>query len=365
MSYSLYVHIPYCRSRCQYCDFYTTAAAGVPEAYVQALLRQFDAMAPKDEQGAPLPPGTVYFGGGTPSLLAPGQVERLLAVFGPAPGAEVTLEANPDSAAPQSLAAWRRAGVNRLSLGVQSARDESLRALGRRHTAAGAREALRNARKAGFDTISGDIMLALPGYTREEFDETLQLLAEEGAAHISAYLLKIEQDTPFGRKPPAGLPDTEEAADFYLYAAERLERAGYAQYEISNFARPGRAGRHNLVYWNCEDYLGLGPAAHSCMEKQRFSVPPDAAAYIAGGALPRAEGECTAEDYIMLRLRLAEGLRQDELQRRWGVRLTQRQAALLDKLAAGGLARRTEDGWALTPRGMLVQNSVLAQLLAE
>ena len=260
MSLGLYLHIPYCFSKCRYCDFYSRPGElGVPDAYVDALLRELHRFAPD----APLRPDTLYFGGGTPSLLTPAQAERLIRAAEPVPGAEITLEANPETVTEESLRGFRAAGVNRISFGVQSARDTQLRTLGRPHNAKQARAAFAAARRAGFENISGDIMLALPHYTQAEFDETLELIEKGGATHISAYLLKIEPDSAFGKHPPEGLPTGDEAADFYLYAVEQLEHHGYRQYEISNFAKPGYEGRHNLIYWDCGDYLGLGPAAHS------------------------------------------------------------------------------------------------------
>lgn len=191
-------------------------------------------------------PDTLYFGGGTPALLVPAQAAALIKAANPLPGAEITLEANPDVVTPETLRGFRAAGVTRISFGVQSADDAQLRRLGRTHTAAGAAQALAWAREAGFPEICGDIMLALPEYTNAEFDLTLALLRDGGCTHISAYLLKVEPGTAFYRNPPAGLPDGDAAADFYLYAVQQLEAAGYRQYEISNFARPGHEGRHNL-----------------------------------------------------------------------------------------------------------------------
>ncbi|MDL2294405.1 radical SAM family heme chaperone HemW [Ruminococcaceae bacterium OttesenSCG-928-D13] len=366
MPYSLYIHIPYCKSRCRYCDFYTAATGGaVPDTYLDALENAFRRHAPKGADGAPGRPATVYFGGGTPSLLAPAQTARLLAMANPLPGAEVTLEANPESATLEKLSAFRAAGVNRLSLGVQSANDAQLRTLGRLHTAAQARAAFAAARTAGFENISGDIMLALPGYTSAEFERTLGLIRDGGATHISAYLLKLEPGTPLAQSPPKNLPDADAAADFYLHAAAALEKAGYAQYEISNFAQPGFEGWHNLVYWDAGDWLGLGPAAHSCLFGRRFSFAADTAGFIKAQGMVEAtaEGTLAAEDYMMLRLRLSAGLDEEALLARWGVSLSEKQRGFLDALCRQGLARKTPGGWALTPAGMLVQNSILARLL--
>ncbi|MGD9559018.1 MAG: radical SAM family heme chaperone HemW [Oscillospiraceae bacterium] len=363
--YGLYVHIPFCHSRCHYCDFYsTTTQEGVPEAYVDALLRDFARHAPREAGGTARRPQSVYFGGGTPGLLAPRQVAKLLKAVRPLPGAEVTLEANPESADAAKLAGWRAAGVNRLSVGVQSARDATLRLLGRRHTAAEAKALLAAARAAGFGNVSGDVMLALPGEDDAAFDETLALLVDGGVRHVSAYLLKIEAGTPFGAAPPPGLPNADAAAERYLYAAERLAQAGFARYEISNFAQPGCESRHNLLYWDARDYLGLGPAAHSSLARRRFSFAPSLEAFLADALPPTEEGTLTAEDALMLRLRLEAGVDLGQWHARFGGALAPRQSALLGRLAQSGLARQTPQGWALTGRGMLVQNQVLGALLA-
>ena len=360
LSFGVYFHIPYCFSRCRYCDFYAAGAArAVPDAYVDALLRALAGFA----AALPGPPDTVYLGGGTPSLLTPAQAARLISAAAPRPGAEVTLEANPETVTLERLQGYRAAGVNRLSIGVQSARDSQLRALGRPHTARQAAAAFEMARQAGFDNVSGDIMLALPRYSREEFDETLALIQGGGAAHISAYLLKIEPGSAFGRQPPAGLPDADQAAGFYLYAVERLAAAGYRQYEISSFARPGREGRHNRIYWDCGDYLGLGPAAHSCLAGKRFYYPADTAAFIAGTSRPVPDGGCGAEDYLILQLRLASGLDLAEYRRRGGPDFTPRQRAFLAHCQQAGYLTLTPQRLTLTPLGMIVQNAILEELI--
>ncbi len=360
MALGLYYHIPYCFSKCKYCDFY--AAPGkrqVPPSFVQALLRELDAFG----GGAALHPDTVYFGGGTPSLLSPEDVKTILDASCPAPDAEITLEANPETVTPESLAAYRAAGVNRISFGVQSARDSQLRTLGRPHNAAQARAALQAARDVGFPHICGDIMLALPHYSYEEFDETLALIQEGGANHISAYLLKIEPDSAFGRTPPEGLPDADTAADFYLYAVKQLEKAGYQQYEISNFAKPGHQGKHNMIYWNCQDYLGIGPAAHSCMGSRRFYYAQDTDAFIRGQSAPIPDGDCNSMDYLMLQLRLTKGMDIAEYLRRGGKPFTPAQERFLDQCVRAGYAHYNHHTLSLTPSGLIVQNSILAQLL--
>ncbi|MDL2252530.1 radical SAM family heme chaperone HemW [Ruminococcaceae bacterium OttesenSCG-928-I18] len=363
--YGLYLHIPFCRSRCHYCDFHTKAGFdSVPQEYVDALLRAFETYRPRTGRGEPLRPMTVYFGGGTPSLLSASQVESILRQVNPMPGAEVTLEANPAANLAGRWEGWRKAGVNRLSFGVQSASDASLERLGRAHGAQEARLALRRAGQAGFENLSGDIMLALPEYSHGEFDQTLELLVEGGVSHVSAYLLKVEPGTPFGKRPPEGLPGADAAAEQYLYAVERLRQAGYPRYEISNYAKPGRESRHNLLYWDCRDYLGLGAAAHSCLFGRRFSFAEDTDAFVAGDAGVLDEGKLTGEEYLMLRLRLEEGVVEKQWEERFQMRLSMAQKEWFVRFEKEGLARKTPGGWALTSRGMLVQNSLLAVLLA-
>ena len=329
-------------------------AHGVPQAYVDALLRE---LAKNTRR-----PDTLYFGGGTPALLSPGQVSTLIQAADPLPGAEITLEANPDVVTPETLLGFRQAGVNRISFGVQSADDAQLQRLGRTHTAAGAARALAWAQEAGFPDICGDIMLALPQYTNAEFDRTLALLQNGGCTHISAYLLKVEPGTAFYRNPPAGLPDADAAADFYLYAVRQLEAAGYRQYEISNFARLGHEGRHNLLYWNCEPYRGIGPAAHSCVDNVRRFWPGDVQGFIDGTIHEEIEGDCTAEDYLLMQLRLTRGLDLEEYARRGGHFATAQQA-FMRQCVTHGYAVWEGSSFRLTPAGMVVQNAILTELI--
>ncbi|MGN0983799.1 MAG: radical SAM family heme chaperone HemW [Gemmiger sp.] len=354
--FGMYLHIPYCRAKCRYCDFYSAPGVqSVPQDYVEALLRELR----KNQRR----PDTVYLGGGTPGLLSPNQVSALIEAARPLPGAEITLEANPESVDAARLAGFRAAGVTRISFGVQSADDRQLRRLGRLHTAGRARQALAWAREAGFEEVCGDIMLALPYYTRREFDDTLALLQNGGCTHISAYLLKVEPGTAFASFPPQGLPDGDAAADFYLYACQRLEEEGYRQYEISNFALPGHAGRHNLLYWNCRDYLGIGPAAHSCLGGVRRFWPNDTAGFIAGTLREQEEGVCDGEDYLLMQLRLVSGLDLAVYERDYGVKLDERRLAFVRQCVAHGYARFDGRVLALTPAGMVVQNAILEQLL--
>ena len=358
----LYVHVPFCEAKCPYCDFYSLPAGPeTREAYLGAVCREM-------ERRRGVRADTLYFGGGTPSLLEPDQVARVIRTAREcfALDGEITMEANPGTVTPQKLAGWRAAGVGRLSLGVQSAGPEELRLLGRRHTAGQAAQALRWARQAGFDNLSADLMLAVPGQTVDSLRRSIAFLVSCGVCHLSAYLLKIEPETPFAQTGmEARLPDEEETCALYLTACGELERAGLAQYEISNFARPGRESRHNLKYWRCEEYLGFGPAAHSFFGGRRFYQPRDLARYLrTEGARPLPE-ELPAhpwEDEVMLRLRLREGLDPEMLHRRYGIP-PGRVRALCRRFLAGGLMEERDGALALTPRGFLVSNAIIAQLL--
>lgn len=366
LDYGLYVHVPYCKSRCYYCDFYSNATeSAVPETYVKALERDFLRHAPTGESGQKMRANTVYFGGGTPSLLTSKQVENVLKFANAARNAEITLEFNPEAASLKKLQDLRKAGVNRLSFGLQTANNSSLRRLGRIHTKEDAKQGLIFAQKAGFENISADIMLALPHYSRQEFDETLQFLQYAQIGHISAYMLKLEAGTPFGKNPPAGVPNQDQAADFYLYATEKLQKAGFLQYEISNFAKTGFESRHNLLYWNMENWLGLGPSAHSSLFGQRFYFENSTANFLQDKLPKILQGKVEVNDYIMMRLRLTGGLFEKDLQNRFGFCFSFAQLKLLEFLCESAFAKKVPGGWALTPKGMLVQNQVLLRLLEE
>ena len=285
-SLGLYIHIPFCKAKCIYCDFYSLPRAeGQMDAYVSALTAQ---LATWREHTADCTVDTVYFGGGTPSYLGPDRLCRLLdAVFQSyrvAPGAEITLETNPDSA--QDISALRQlhnAGFDRLSLGMQSADDAELRRIGRVHTHAQTVRAVENARAAGFDNLSLDLIYGLPGQTMTRWQANLDAALALAPEHLSCYGLKVEEGTPlFARRERFTLPDDDAQADMYLSAVGLLARRGYEQYEISNFCRPGRASRHNSRYWTLAEYLGFGPGAHSDFGGERFALAHDLDAYLAG-----------------------------------------------------------------------------------
>jgi oxygen-independent coproporphyrinogen-3 oxidase len=269
--FGLYIHIPFCTRKCAYCDFYSvTADDTLMDTYLLALCNSLQEWSQKlGGRNAQ----SLYLGGGTPILFGARRLCTLLNEckrhFG-LEQAEITLEANPNHTDYETLLALRHAGYNRISFGVQSAVDDELKQLTRSHTAEQAEAAILAARQAGFENISADLMLAIPGQTQESMRQSVRFLSALGIQHISAYLLKIEEGTPFyERRAALPLPNEDETAELYLQAVTALEEAGYQQYEISNFAKVGFACRHNLLYWDCQEYLGLGPAAARPSDQER------------------------------------------------------------------------------------------------
>ena len=358
MTLGLYIHIPFCRKKCNYCDFYSVGGAQtVPDEYISALKREIVAHGPFTCK-------TVYFGGGTPSLLTPAQVGEILSWLDMAPGAEITLEANPDTLTPEKLTGFRTVGVNRLSIGVQTVYNNSLATLGRIHDAEKAALCFRWAKQAGFENISGDVMLGLDNYSLEEMNATIDFLAQRGATHISAYMLKIEEGTPFYYDRPKNLADEDQLADYYLACCEKMAQLGYQQYEISNFCLPGYHSRHNTIYWKLEDYLGIGPGAHSCVGGNRFYYPRDLKAFIAG-AQPVADGTADADDYIMLSLRLAQGLDFSQLKEKYHLAPNSFVLKKLDIYHRQGFVKWDGNTVSLTPAGFLAENIIASDIMGN
>ncbi len=348
----LYVHVPFCLSKCPYCDFYSVPFdESMSERYVRAVIRNVQAYGGKFD--------SVYFGGGTPILIAD-NIAEVLRAADIAKGAEITVECNPCEMTEEVLGTLFNAGVNRISAGVQSLDDTVLKALGRRHDASTAEKAILTAKKAGFDNISADIMLATPRQTIESLTDTLARLAALPLTHVSAYMLKIEPNTPFGKAPPE-LPDDDETADIYLRTVNALERYGFGQYEISNFAKAGFECRHNLKYWRREEYLGIGAAAHSLYEGRRFYIERNAADFaaaerqkdIAEGDIPD-ESE-VYEERVMLGLRLSEGIA-EELYKP----LLKRLNYIPERYYAIQNGRLS-----LTAEGFAVSNAIISTLLSQ
>ena len=370
----LYLHIPFCRSKCIYCDFYSLPSAeDRMDRYAAALCRHLKETAP---QAAPYTVDTVYFGGGTPSYLGVKRLKKLLKAvekdYSLSREAEVTMEANPDSLRDwRDVRALRRAGVNRISLGVQSTDDAELKTIGRVHTFAQVREAVDAVRRGGGKNLSLDLIYGLPDQTMERWQATLAQAADLGPEHLSCYGLKVEEGTPLWRmRESLVLPDDDLQADMYLWAVDFLARRGYEQYEISNFARPGFASRHNLKYWTLQEYAGFGPGAHSDFGGVRYAFVRDLAAYCAGvesGGSILSESERISDrerhrEYLMLGLRTAAGISRRAFESRCRTSFDPIEG-VLEKLAAPGYARKEGDRWRLTPVGFLVSNQIIGQAL--
>ena len=365
----LYLHIPFCKSKCAYCDFYSLPHSEEKmDDYTAALLRHLEEVAPRC---AAHTVDTVYFGGGTPSYLGEKRLIHLLKTvkkrFRVAANAEITLEANPDSAGEwKALRALRKAGFNRLSLGVQAADDDLLRRVGRVHTWEQTLSAAAAARMAGFENLSLDLIYGLPGQTLAAWQDTLRSAAALEPKHLSCYGLKIEPGTPlWQQRGSADLPDDDTQADMYLWTVDFLRKKGYEQYEISNFAQPGFESRHNLKYWQLEEYAGFGPGAHSDMGGVRFAYERDLDSYIAGELRLSEMEEIPPLDrdleYIMLSLRTVQGIDSKYFERQFRQKF-QPMEDLLTQYEAHGFAARTEKGWRLTPRGFFVSNAIIVSL---
>ena len=354
----IYIHVPFCGRKCAYCDFYSvnwSKSAAVD--YTAAVLRNIRHYGDKARTV-----DTVYFGGGTPSLLTAEQISSIISeirsCFAIEESAEITLEANPCTLSAEKLAELRKIGINRLSIGVQSMIDRELKILGRMHTAERAEQAVLEAARAGFDNISCDLMIALPDQKPEDMRFSIERMAALPIQHI----LKTEDGTPFDcAEMRDRLPDEDSTAELYLAMVELLEKQGFMQYEVSNFAKEGFESRHNTRYWKCLDYLGIGPAAHSCYEGKRFAVERDLSAFIAADVQQvkvTDESPCGFEEFAMLRLRLKEGLILDDV--------PEHRAELLKKLPPllkEGYAETDGERIWLTPKGFLMSNSVIEYLV--
>lgn len=366
----IYLHIPFCKSKCVYCDFYSLPRSEEKmDEYLAALCSHLEETAPMARNHTV---DTVYLGGGTPSYLGAERLGKLLQAvkkhYRVDKHAEITLEANPDSL-PQwkELRALRRMGLNRVSLGVQSSDDEMLRALGRIHTWQQVVDAVDTVRRAGIKNLSVDLIYGLPGQTMTHWEKTLDDVLQLRPEHISCYGLKMEEGTPLWQnREHITLPDDDEQADMYLFAVELLQQMGYEQYEISNFSQAGRESRHNLKYWTLGEYAGFGPGAHSDFGGVRYAYVRDLDRYLSG-RLILSESETVTQDerereYLMLSLRTAKGIDVKTFERRFRRRFSVLEP-LLEGYAAHGLARRTESGWRLTPKGFLVSNAIIASLI--
>ena len=372
----IYIHIPFCRSKCDYCDFYSLSGREADmDKYQKALLAHIKETAPH-AKGTEV--DTIYFGGGTPSYYGAPRLKALLATlrrqFRVRKDAEITVEANPDSADFRSLKQLRRAGFNRISLGVQSACDAHLRDLNRPHNFQQTRDAVDAARKAGFDNLSLDLIYGLPGQDMADWQNTLEQALALHPNHLSCYGLKVEDGTPLSLRVAEGLslPDDDLQADMYLHTVDRLAQAGYQQYEISNFAQPGMESRHNLRYWLTRPYVGFGPGAHSDFGGRRYSFVRDLDGYIAGvlngkniidssDLIPERE---RGGEYLMLRLRTTRGIEEWEYRRTYFMNFAPLEE-LLRSYRRLGFALQENGRWRLTPKGFLLSNRLIGMLMEK
>ena len=369
----IYIHIPFCRSKCDYCDFYSLAGRDDRmDQYQKALLAHLKETAPLAQD---FPVDTIYIGGGTPSYYGAKRLKELLGavrkLYKVEKDAEVTVECNPDSVDRKALKILRKAGVNRLSMGMQSANACELERIHRIHTPQQVNEAATAARKAGFTNLSLDLIYGLPGQTMDSWKATVEHALSLIPQHLSCYGLKVEEGTPLWRmQGELDLPDDDLQADMYLWTEAYLARRGYEQYEISNFAKPGFASRHNLKYWTLQEYAGFGPGAHSDFGGVRYAFVRDLEAYCTGvesGGNILSESERIPDrerdmEYLMLGLRTAAGISRKVFENRCRMPFAPIDGVLA-RLEGAGYTKRQGDGWRLTPEGFLVSNQIIGQVL--
>jgi len=380
MPAGVYVHIPFCKSRCSYCDFATEVYrnAAAVERYVNALYREIDNVgryALTDVRASAI--DTIYFGGGTPSLLKPKQIGQILeavkSTFTVSDGVEITLEMNPATVSADDLAEWRSLGVNRASFGVQTFNDSHLKLLARGHDANDARHTYKLLRATGFENISFDLIAGLPGQTIEDWNRNLDEAVAMEPEHLSLYLLEIHEGTPLAEQVRSGrrpIPEDDLAAEMYELMIDRLEGAGYEQYEISNFAKPGSESRHNTKYWRLDPVYGFGVSAHSFDGVERYSNERDTAQYvrrmeISGNAEADRETIDMASEFVFLGLRLNAGIDLTSFRDRFGIDLEREHSSEFDRFREAGLVEITENSLRLTRKGMLFSNEVFQAFVRE
>lgn len=377
----LYIHIPFCISKCNYCDFYSIAGADEEkkDRYVSALVKHMQEYKIQTKNNIV---SSVYIGGGTPSLLTDEQIKTIIKAvkknFRLSSRCEISMEVNPGTVDAKKLKLLNKLGINRLSIGAQSFDDGELSICGRRHSAGDIYSCIDDARTAGFDNISLDLIYGLPGQTNEKMFDSLETAVKLNADHISLYGLKIEEGTPFWySRHELGLPDEDTECEMYFSAIEYLKHAGYRQYEISNFAKRHKACKHNLKYWNCDEYIGFGPAAHSYFGGKRFSFKRDINLYIDSFDENKRPSETLIDEYVdippqariaeyvMLRFRLHEGVNLAKFKKKFGRSF---EALYYEKMwpyINSGHIVKTKTGYAFTPQGMYVSNYILSRMIGE
>ena len=374
----LYIHIPFCQKKCNYCDFYSLTCINRLSEYICAISKQIENDSPlyKDYEF-----DTVFIGGGTPSLVLPKDFNSLVNSIknnlNLTQGCEFSLEANPGTLTKEKLIAYKNAGVNRLSMGLQSTNENELKMLGRIHTLDDFEESFRLARECGFDNISVDLMYSLPNQTKKDFIKSLKDVISYNPEHISSYLLKIEKNTYFGKiENSLSLPDDDEQYNTYILMCELLEKNGYMQYEISNFAKKGYESNHNKRYWLSEEYIGIGPSAHSYFNGKRYSYKSNLEEYLSElsqtGTVKKIyeaendefEAQITKSDeYLMLKLRLSDGINQNEYFSRFGEELLEKYPKLKSYVSLGYMKLK-DSSYSFTPKGFFVSNYILTDILS-
>ncbi len=373
----VYLHIPFCRSKCDYCDFYSMPAGDdLMDRYQKALLTQIKSMVPR-LKGRTV--DTIYIGGGTPSYYGEKRLRELLGYLqrhlSVAKNAEITVECNPDTVDLKSVVRLRKAGVNRISLGMQSADPDQLRCVHRVHDPQQVIWAVEDIRAAKIENLSLDLIYGLPGQSMDSWRNTVRAALALHPDHLSCYGLKVEEGTPLARRVDEegdmDLPDGDSQADFYLAAVDQIQRAGFRQYEISNFARTGMESRHNLKYWMGREYAGFGPGAHSYLDGVRYAWPRDLAGYLealeAGEPVAMAEKETVppreqAREYLLLRMRTMRGIEEWEYRRSFGLNF-EPISRRLEFFESHRWAEQSDHRWHFTPQGFLLSNTLIADLL--
>ncbi len=364
-SIGLYIHIPFCKSKCPYCDFFSKRGnAEEYKKYARQLTSIIDLWSNKAKASTI---SSVYFGGGTPSVLGAGLLCDLLykikQCFNVKPNAEITVEVNPDTGKSLDFEQLSQAGFNRISIGLQSAVKSELKTLGRLHSSADAEATVQRAKNSGISNISLDLMMGIPGQTQDSLKESIDFCAYCGVEHISSYILKIEDNTYFGKyREKLVLPCDDETAQLYLFAVDHMSKLRYEQYEISNFAKNGFEGRHNMNYWKCGEYIGIGPSAHSFFNGKRFYFDRSLESFAENKIIPDGSGGDKTE-FIMLALRLSDGLIFEEFEKRFSEKVPERLIKKLNLFAGSGYILIDKEHARLTPRGFLVSNSIISELI--
>lgn len=363
-SIGLYIHIPFCKSKCPYCDFFSECKSNIEyDRYTCILIDKIKFWGAKND----LPVSSIYIGGGTPSVIGAERLCRILdtvkSSFRITDNAEITAEINPDTGKSIDFEIMQKSGFNRISIGMQSAVTEELKALGRIHSANDARLTVSRAKRSGINNISLDLMLGIPHQTFDSLKKSIEFCSECGVTHISSYILKIEKNTKFySLKDRLPLPDDDQQAELYLYAVNLLEALGYKQYEISNFAKDGFKSRHNINYWNCGEYIGIGPSAHSFFKGKRFFYSNSITDFENDITVFDCDGG-NEEEFIMLSLRLKRGLVFNEYKRRFGKDISKYFLAKVKKYCELGYMEADDKSVHFTPKGFLVSNTILSELI--